>query len=138
MLTKPRGPLTKVLLACALMTLALPACIEGLAFFEDRRVSFVSPRYREKITAPITVDWQLNDFALGTSTPDGTPTAFGVYVDIDPQPPDQPLSHFARNDPACRESEGCPDEKYLEQRGVFVTTSTEISFQTLPPAPEVD
>ena len=124
---------------CVVLVVALSGCsTEGLAFKQDKRVSFVSPRYREKVTSPVVVDWELNDFELGTPTDEGTPTQFGVYVDIDPQPPDEPLAYFARDDEACLRSKSCPDEKYLQRMGVHVTDDTEMAFNNLPPAPGVD
>ena len=129
----------KARLAALVLTLGAvaPACaVDGLAFIEDRRVEIVSPGYREIVDLPVTIDWDITNEGTGTEL--GAGTAFGVYVDIDPQPPGEDLDYFGRNDPTCRADEGCPDEKYLRQRGIYTTTGTEISFPNLPIAPGVD
>lgn len=124
------------LLAGAVLLVA-PACtFQGLAFIEDRRVEIVSPDYREIVELPVTIDWEVTDEELASRL--GTETNFGVYLDIDPQPPGESLDNFGRDDPTCRRDEGCPDEKYLRQRGVYVTSETEMTFRLLPIAPGVD
>jgi hypothetical protein len=128
----------KRLLAVVAIALAVaPACqLQGLAFIEDRRVELVSPEYREIVGQPVTIDWEVTDDALAEEL--GSGTQFGVYMDIDPQPPGEPLEYFGRDDPTCRRSPTCPDEKYLRQRGVYTTTDTEMTFRFLPVAPGVD
>ena len=124
--------------AVALVALALmSACsTEGLAFIQDQRVEILSPGYRELVDFPVTVDWQVVSDELESELASGL--TFGVYVDIDPQPPGESLEYFARNDPQCLESPTCPDTQYLLDRGIHSTSETEIIFETLPLAPGVD
>jgi hypothetical protein len=68
----------------------------------------------------------------------GSATRFGLFMDIDPQPPGESLDYFGRNDPTCKRDPDCPDTRYLRQRGIHVTTDTEMTFKTLPIAPGVD
>ena len=35
----------------------------------------------------------------------------------------------ARKDDSCRESDGCPDEEYLNARGIYTTTKTELTLE---------
>jgi hypothetical protein len=120
-----------------LLALTSSACqLEGNAFLQDRRVEIVSPDYRELVDQPITVDWEVTDEELEQRI--GSDIQFGVYMDIDPQPPGEPLDYFGRDDPQCMKQEDCPDEQYLRERGVHTTTETQMTFQTLPIAPGVD
>ncbi len=125
-------------LYAALVTLAATgACsTQGLAFVEDQRVEIVSPGYRELVDQPVTVDWEVYSDELEDKLASGL--SFGVYVDIDPQPPGEPLEHFARDDQECLESPTCPDTQYFRQRGIHTTSETEITFGQLPIAPGVD
>ena len=116
---------------------ALSACsTQGLAFVQDQRVEILSPGYRELIDLPVRIDWEVSDPDLEGELASGT--RFGVYVDVDPQPPGESLDYFARDDVQCRKSPTCPDERYLRQRGIHTTTSTELTFGSLPIAPGVD
>lgn len=126
------------ILAAALATVvAMGGCsTEGLAFIKDNRVQIASPGYRELVDLPVTVDWTvIND---GLERRLGSEFTFGVYVDIDPQPPEESLEYFARDDPQCRESPTCPDAQYLRQRGIHTTSETEITFHALPLGRGVD
>ena len=121
----------------AILLALLPACTtEGLAFIRDERVRIVEPSYREELQLPATLDWEVTDPDLSAQI--GTELMFGVYRDIDPQPPGENMEYFARNDPACMRSTECPDEQYLRQLGIQTTTETEFTWQQLPIAPGVD
>jgi hypothetical protein len=123
-------------LFAALLMLSTACETEGLAFIQDRRVEVISPDYRELVDLPVRVDWDVTDEGLANNLRSGT--QFGVYVDIDPQPPGEPLEYFARDDPECRKSQTCPDARYLRQRGIHTTTESEMTFGSLPIAPGVD
>ena len=128
---------TSIAIGAGLVILATGACsTQGLAFVEDRRVEIVSPGYRELVGQPVTVDWEVHSDELEDELASGL--SFGVYVDIDPQPPGEPLEHFARDDPQCLESPTCPDTQYFRQRGIHTTSETEMTFTQLPIAPGVD
>ena len=120
----------------SLLLLAGACTTEGLAFIEDRRVEITGPEYRELLQLPVTVDWDVVDESLEDRL--GSDVSFGVYVDVDPQPPGESLEYFARDDVQCRRSPGCPDARYFGQRGIHTTTDSEITFNALPIAPGVD
>jgi len=42
------------------------------------------------------------------------------------------LKWLARDDAGCKRDARCPDAQYLADRGVFVTTDTSVTLQTLP------
>ena len=112
---------------------------EGLAFREDRRVMLESPDYRDIVSLPITLDWTVTDELQQALADDSQrPAGFAVLVDVDPQPPDEPLTYFVRDDDACQSDPGCPDLGYLAARGVHVTRATEFTLERLQPAPGVD
>ncbi len=110
--------------------------LKGLEFRQDRRIQVVAPDYRELVELPVTVDWEVTDGTLAGNI--GEATQFGVYVDIDPQPPGESLDYFGRDDPVCMKQQDCPDEKYLRQRGIHTTSETEMTFAVLPLAPGVE
>lgn len=127
--------------------LALGACsFTGLAFYEDRRLSFVSPEDREEVTLPVTIDWEIRDFEIiepaeqprpaqtpsGEAEPDPDRGFFAVFVDQTPQPPGEPLAWFARDDETCERNPNCPDESYLASRGAHTTSDTQFTIDVLP------
>lgn len=115
--------------------LALAACVpQGLAFRTDERLSFVTPADRSTVSLPVTIDWDIRDFDI--VEPGGEAVEdegyFGVFVDRSPMPPNENLAWLARKDTSCRADDGCPDEEYLNARGVYTTTDTEITLEQLP------
>lgn len=122
-------------LALAALCASLTGCVpQGLAFKIDERLSFTSPKDRATVELPVTLDWEIRDFEVvepGTEVREDE-GYFAVFVDSSPMPPNKPLSWIARKDNSCRESDGCPDEEYLNSRGVYVTTGTELVLDQLP------
>jgi hypothetical protein len=122
--------------ACAVLSLSgvLTACVpQGLAFRTDQRLTFVSPEDRATVSLPVRIDWDIRDFDIvDPGQPVGEDEGyFAVFVDRAPVPPGKPLSWIARDDDDCRAADGCPDEEYLNTRGVYATTETELIFEQL-------
>jgi hypothetical protein len=44
------------------------------------------------------------------------------------------LNWLARNDRACTRQPACPDEAYLAQRGIYITTDPTVTLDHLPTA----
>ena len=115
--------------------IALSGCVpQGLAFRVDERLTFTSPEDRAEVRLPVTIDWEIRDFEI---TGPGEEVAkdegyFAVFVDTSPMPPGKHLRWVARKDNSCREGEGCPDEEYLNARGIYTTTDTELTLEQLP------
>jgi hypothetical protein len=120
------------------LVLALSGCaINGLSFRIDDRLQILRPADREAVSLPLTIEWDISDFEV--TGPDGSDDPhrgyFGVFVDRAPQPPNETVEWFAKDDESCRPADGCPDEQYLADRGVHTTTDTEFVIETLPPPP---
>lgn len=115
---------------------ALTGCIpQGLAFKIDDRLTFTSPEDRAEVTLPVTIDWEIRDFEIvepGEGEPREGAGYFAVFVDGSPMPPGKHLRWIARKDNSCRKSDGCPDEEYLNARGIYTTTETELTLEQLP------
>jgi len=89
---------------------------------------------------PFTIRWTVEDFEL--TGPNGESRQDAGYVEVlfdkEPQPPGEGLDYFARDDVTCERQEGCPDQHYLAQRQIFVTTNDYFEVKQLPPAPGVE
>lgn len=124
--------------ACGLLLLtgALAGCVpQGLAFRTDERLTIIQPEDRSEVSLPVTIDWDIRDFAIvepeqGEPQPDSG--YFAVFVDRSPMPPGKPLAWVARKDNSCQAADGCPDEEYLNARGIYTTTETELTLEQLP------
>ena len=128
-----RRPATAVALLglCGVLSGCVP---QGLAFKVDERLTFQSPEDRATITLPLKLDWDIRDFEI--TEPGGEPRKdegyFAVFIDGSPMPPGEKLRWIARKDNSCRAADGCPDEEYLEARGIYTTTETELVLEQLP------
>jgi hypothetical protein len=123
------------------VTAALSGCVpQGLAFKIDDRLTFQSPEDRAEVTLPVTIEWDIRDFEV--TGPGGEVAEdegyFAVFVDTSPMPPGEPLSWIARKDNSCRPADGCPDEEYLNARGIYTTTETELMIEQLPRSSDED
>ena len=121
--------------AVAGLCAALSGCVpQGLAFTVDERLTFRSPQDRATVRLPVRIDWDVRDFDV--VEPGGEPREdagyFAVFVDSTPMPPGKDLRWLAREDSDCREEAGCPDEAYLNARGTWTTTQTELVLDQLP------
>lgn len=125
------------LITAAVLGALLMGCIpQGLAFKQDKRLAFSSPKNRATVTLPVRIDWDIRDFTIiapGQGDPENQDEGyFAVFIDASPMPPGEPLRWLARKDRTCRASDGCPDAEYLNSRGVYLTTETELVIPQLP------
>jgi hypothetical protein len=121
-----------VIAAC--VALLASACrVNDLAFRQDERVEILTPEQRSKVVLPFHLRWTVRDFDI--VGPDGSHNAragyFAVLVDASPMPPGANLTYFARDDDSCLRTPGCPDETYLADRDVHLTTDTSFAVDTL-------
>lgn len=128
--------LPRALLALALcLGLAGTGCsVSALAFVVDHRLHFVSPRSRATVTLPVTVRWTIRDFTI--AGPGAGPASshvgyFALFVDRAPVRPGQTLRAVASGDRVCLHTPGCPDQTYLNDRGVYTTTNTWFTFSQI-------
>ena len=129
-----RRPATAVALVSLCASLA--GCIpQGLAFKVDERLTFESPKDRSTVRLPVTLDWEIRDFEIvepGSGDASKDSGYFAVFVDTAPMPPGKKLRWIARKDNSCRAADGCPDEEYLNARGIYTTSETELVLEQLP------
>lgn len=128
-----RGPRATSLLVAALFL--APACIpEGLAFVQSDKVEITEPDYREKITLPLTISWDVKDFEVTGPNGESRDDAgyFAVFFDSTPVPPGETLDHVAKDDFECQNTPGCPDDVYFADRGIYETTETSLTVKRLP------
>lgn len=118
-----------------LALVALGGCqVDRLQFRNDHRLSFDSPEERGRVTTPVTVSWSMSGFeavGLDGSREDGR-GAFAVFVDRAPMPVGKNLRWLAKGDAGCARDPRCPDEEYLKDRGVRVTSATSVTLDVLP------
>ena len=134
-----RGRRATALLALALvLSIASTAgCrIGDLQFKNDHRLSFETPKARQRVEAPVTITWSMKDFdvvGLDGSTDSGR-GVFALFVDRAPMPIGNDLHWISRGDEGCKRDPRCPDVRYLADRGVHVTTTTSATLNVLPRA----
>lgn len=121
--------------------IAFSACsTSGLSLMIDDRLEFVHPEDRELVRLPVTIEWQMEDFEVSRTPAEddsdaGDPAGrgyFGVFIDRTPQPPNEPLEWFARDDDSCQRDPDCPDEEWFATRGIHTTTDTSFTIELLP------
>lgn len=110
-----------VALAVALVT--LPACaVNGLSFSKDDRVTITAPRESDRVELPLEVSWEVEDF-------DGT---FAVFFDRTPMRANQTVLSLVDEDDPCRRRGQCPDDDWLRDRHIYITTETSVRVEALP------
>jgi hypothetical protein len=132
-MTATRTPLAA---GIALLALVLSSCtVQNVQLRTDDRLHITAPRSRAVVATPVTVRWSMRDFDAagldGRSVPNRG--AFVVFVDRAPMPAGKTLTSVANGDKSCELDPRCPDEKYLADRGVYVTTETSLTLAELPP-----
>lgn len=110
-----RGPLT-LALAAALLTGCQPTRVELRA---DPDFRIVAPTPRASVTPPVRLRW-------APPSPDLPATAYGVFVDLAPQPPGRTLEHFSRRFPLCFEPRR--DDRCLADHGIHVVRRTSVEL----------
>ncbi|HEX2038215.1 MAG TPA: hypothetical protein VHF47_00620 [Acidimicrobiales bacterium] len=99
----------------------------GMAFREDTRLSILEPADRATVPLPVTLRWTTEDIDLGSP---GGPQRFAVFVDRAPLRPGQHLRALGDDD--CERVPGCPDEAYLRERYVYLTTESSLVLESVP------
>lgn len=102
----------------------------GLQFRVDDRVEIVSPQDREVVTVPFEVEWTVEGLDVAAAPRDGTGVYFAVFVDRTPMGPGRPLEDLA--DEACERDPQCPNEQWLADNFVLLTTDTSLTIDRLP------
>jgi hypothetical protein len=131
---RARAAAAALVLLC-LTSVGLTGCsTEHLQFKNDHRLSFSTPKERDKVAAPVTIAWTMRDFeatGLDGST-DKDRGVFAVFVDRAPMPAGKNLKWLFRNDSGCKHDARCPSLQQLSDRGVLITTKTKVTIEVLP------
>lgn len=137
-----------IAVALAAMFVVAGACTTEQAYRQDGRLEVQSPRQRARVTLPVRITWKAEEFtvsrpawapaatdaATGTTGTTGSPDGdgyFAVFVDRPPLAPGAELLSVAAVDPACKADPACPDAKYFADRGIYLTSETELELETL-------
>lgn len=85
-------------------TLLTSGCdVSAMSFVQDDRVRVVEPADRAVVTLPVTLRWEVEDFAV--TGRDGKANSdsgyFAVFVDRPPIPPGRTLEWFVTQDESC-------------------------------------
>jgi hypothetical protein len=94
--------------------------IHGLAFVRDQRVMIESPANYATVSLPVHLHW--------TGDPPGR---FAVFVDTSPMRPGGTLRDLALNDPLCLRTPGCPDQRWLQDHGVYLPIGHSLTLSAL-------
>ncbi len=95
----------------------------NLDYFQDDRVSILTPETNETVTLPFDVAWTVDDY-------DGR---FAVFFDRSPMRPGRGLrSLVPREDTVCRADPECPNDDWLASRGVYITEEPMLTVTALP------
>lgn len=131
-----RKPASRVFALLVALSATSACQLNQLQFHVDNRLSFSAPHTRQQVTVPLTVSWSMKDFdPVGLDgSKDTHKGAFAVFVDAAPMPVGKDLKWIARKDSGCQRDAQCPNAQFLADRGIFVTTETSVTLETLPQA----
>jgi hypothetical protein len=110
--------------------------LANLSFRVDKRLHFVAPKDRSRVTEPVTLRWTMRDFtieAAGAAPPSRDAGYFAIFVDQAPIKPGQTLKAVAHGDRACANDPSCPSRQYLADRQVYTTTQTSYVLTLVTP-----
>lgn len=104
------------------LALGVTGCAASPAFVANDRIEIRQPVDLAVVGEPFLLDW----------TDDGAaPDHYAIFVDRDPIGPGETIDSLA--DDACRQRDGCPDDQYLADRGIYLTSDTELLVPRLVP-----
>jgi hypothetical protein len=121
------GPALVVLVAVFLTAVAGCGGAD-MAFRQDDRIDLLTPgRDGVALSTPVPVRWNVRDRIKGVA-------GYVVTVNRSPQPPGELLSWFVRDDDRCegRGLRTCLSPAELQNRGVFVTKTSDVDLTLLP------
>lgn len=116
--------------------MALLGCrADGLAFRADVPVSITFPAQRERVTLPVTVELRTTQSIVRRQAQAPDRALFVVFVDQEPMPVGETIAWVARDDDGCRKTATCPDIGYLNDRAIYLTSSTRVTLETVLTSP---
>jgi hypothetical protein len=110
-----------------------------LQFVQDHRLTFTAPGNNELVETPFKLKWRMDDFEVLPKRSKAEPTDdagyYAVFVDLAPVKPNHTLDDVGNDDPACESDPRCPDQEYLNAKGVYVTRKPQITLDVVAPLP---
>lgn len=105
-LTRPGSVWRIATFAIALSTVVSACAVSGQQFVQDRRVRFVEPSDRARVTLPVTLRWQVEGFTVAGRDGRRARDAgyFAIFVDRPPMPPGRTLEWMAEQKDSCGNS----------------------------------
>jgi hypothetical protein len=119
-----------VFAALALAILGSSCTFSNLSFRIDHRIKIVEPRDRTEVRPPLTLRWTARDFDAGPGALGSGDDYYMVFVDRQPMRPGGTVRSLG--DDICRREPDCPNEQWLNDHWIFVTTSTSLDLPALP------
>lgn len=116
----------RIVLTALTCVATLSGCSDytALAYHQDRSLHFTAPPARTLVKVPFTLRWE---------QPASPATSYAVFIDRAPVRPGHSLRDVAGKDEACKKNPACPDAQYLADRGVYVTTDSELTLTSVAP-----
>lgn len=122
------------LVAALAVALSVGAC--GGPMEQDDSVRFLSPPDRARVTLPVVIDWKPDRATFRAAGFDGTAQPdrglYAVFIDRSPIAPGEHIESLADGDRLCTTAPGCPDRRWLADRGVHLTRRSRLSLAHLP------
>lgn len=118
-----RGFAAPLRIVTAAVVVFAACCGTSGGFTDDQRIEITAPGSLETVELPVRLEWKVRHLPP-------TATQFAAFVDRGAMAPGRSLRSMM--DHACQERPGCPDEIYLRQQNIYVTTDAELSLATVP------
>lgn len=109
-------------IALTILGVCAGCAVDGLAFVQDDRVRIVEPAESADVVLPLRVEW----------TAAGVDGSFAVFFDRSPMRPGQSLRSLVPANDTCLLEPACPDENWLADHGVYVTTEPALVVEDIP------
>lgn len=111
--------------------LVLTACdVSSMEFIRDERIRIVQPRDRSIVTLPVSLRWEIRDFAVTGKDRQGSSEGgyFAVFVDRPPIPPKATLEWYVQQNESCGDS---PCGSIENLADVYTTEETSLELHRL-------
>jgi hypothetical protein len=119
MRVRSRQPWAWVVVLAALVS---GCAVDGLAFVRDDRLDILSPSSGDTVRLPFEVRWSARD----------VDAKYLVLFDRTPMRPNRSLRSLVPSEDQCRTRPGCPDEQWLTDHNLYLTSGTSIRVEDLP------
>ena len=108
--------------------LSSSCAFSNIDLIQDHRVHLVAPATDQTVHLPVTIRWSVNGLQPGVGNP---PVRFAVFVDRAVIKPGTTLRSIASGDQRCLQEPSCPSASYLQERGVYLVSGTQLTLPFL-------